>query len=191
MKMDDLPSGLDVSHLNYINGAVLILSTVLFVFPIWEPAVDPYDILAVFGALVLGISFSITTVAYYRQLFTAEPQKISMLNHRGNKSRITISPYILDKRKIKVHVSWITFNCSPNYKILDVTLDGTPLNMTPPLKNDYRVQVDQVVTMASKFAINLEEKTIEINSRFLEFCLYYSKKKDSRFFKFKESHTIN
>ncbi|MFG1415815.1 MAG: hypothetical protein AAE986_06620 [Thermoplasmataceae archaeon] len=183
--------GINVLHLNYYNAFVLIVSTLLFVFSVLEPRVDPYYILLVAGGLVLLVSYSITAASYYRLLFTADPQKISMLTSDGPRSHIAVFPYILDKRTISVYVSFITFNLSPNYRIVRVTLNGNSLSISSYKNDSYEVKVDEVVSTAARFEIDLEVKEINLTSRFFVFCLFYSKRKRSRFLIFKEIHYID
>jgi hypothetical protein len=193
MNKKNAPRGIDVSHLSLYNTLVLISSGGLFVFSVIMPAYDPCYVLIIFGGIVLSVSYFITAAVFYRQLFTAEPQRISMLTKKRNESKIFIYPYILDKRKISVYVSLISFYVSPNYKIVDVVFNGNSLNFEqdPNTPNKVNVKVNQSITVASKFAITLEDQSVDVTSRFLEFTLYYSKRDKSYIFKFKESHIID
>lgn len=185
------PLGINVAYLNYLNAGVLVLSTLLFVIPLSYPSNDPFDVLILLGIMALIISYSITAAAYYRQLFTASPQKISMLTPKRGISTITISPYILDKRKISVFVNFITFSLSPNYIVSNASLDGNILDVERGKNGLYIAKVDQMVTKASMFVVILEEQSVNITSRYVEFCLYYRKKEGSRILRFKESHPID
>ncbi len=191
MNADNLPWGINVGHLSYYNAFILLSSTLLFLVPFRYPSYDPFDFLILLGVVVLIISYSITAAAYYRQLFTANPQKISMLTPKKGMSTFTISPYILDKRKITVYVNVITFNLSPNYKIANVVLDGNILDIQKGKNGMCIGKVDQLVTKASMFVVILEEQSVNITSRFIEFCLYYRKNEGSHILRFKESHPID
>ena len=186
-------SGINVSHLTCYNGLTLIISTFLFIIAIWMPSKDPYYIFLVAGGFVLFVSYSITAATSFRLLFIADPQKISMLISKNDKARIAVFPFILDKRTINVYVSFITFNYSKNYKIVSVNLDGNPLIISNLKVGSCEaiVEVDSIINTSSRFEVYIEMNPVNLTSRFFEYCLFYSKKKTSRFLKFKENHIID
>ncbi len=181
-------SGINVAHLKYYNLVLLILTACLFIVTTF----DPHYYLIVIATLAILGSFFITFADYYKELFTADPQKISMLKGSAKPFRlITITPYILDKRSLSVYAKSIAIEISPNYSIIKVDLNGRTLKQAQIEHNKTFFVVDEQISAASKFVVELEEKEVEVASRYLTFFIYYNKKKTSKFLRFKEIHTID
>jgi hypothetical protein len=191
MKKEKKHHGVKVSHLSYYNAVTLIASFVLFVIAIFYPGIYLYLIYIMVEAVILFISFYITASTYFRLLFIADPQKISMLDQKNNNAIISIFPFILDKRKIQVHVSSIKFKHSTNYEIVGVTLDGSKLKISKCNEKSCEAVVGTDIDISSRFEIIIKLKAINLNSRFFSYYIYYQRKEKSRLFKFEESHTVD
>lgn len=185
-----------VERLKQDNVIILIASTIIFVVSAVVPDIFFYIryILVAIGAILLVFSYFITAMDYYRQLFTAYPQKISMLvgdSNPSNSKKIEVFPYIIDNDRIQFFVHSIEISLSPNYDLDSISLNGNNFNIVAGKNlHSYQFDVKNNGNDATKFRIIFRENGIDVNSRRITYTIRYSKNEKSKFI-FKETHIID
>lgn len=182
---------IDVAHLGRYAHSFLLVSTILFILSVFSPGYDPFYATVVVGVIVTIGSYFITASAYFRQLFTCHPQKISMIKSLRDIYTIEIFPYILDRRNVRFYLRMMELEPSHNYDLVEVLLNGNPLSESSTGNSIYIFPVQELGTNDSKFVVMLRENHLDVTARFLRYTLYYSGKEKSRLLRFKEEHSID
>lgn len=180
---------INVEHLKYYNILELAASTLMFVVSNIHPLYDPYFWLMAAGVMVLALSYMTTSADYSRVLFTADPQRISMLEN-NKEGTVSIFPYIMDKRKLEIFAIGMCITVSSDYDLLKVVLNGESLT-TLPDKDCVYYEIKKKIDQTSKFVIFYKKNETEVTSRSLDFTIFYNKKENSWLRRFRESHIID
>ncbi len=184
---------INVEKIPYLNAILLVISFVIFTGSFFESGIIFRGIFIIIDAIVLLLSVFITFSTHYRKLFIAYPQKIADLE---DDKRIEIFPYIMESKRVKTfYLSKIKLKESHNYEIVDVFYLARKLNLVQPSQGKSEQEkvyvVNEVCDNDAKFFVQIQNNTTQVNSRFLEFTIYYGNEKETKFFNFIETHRID